>query len=624
MKQYTIGMAGHIDHGKTKLTEALTGINTDRLQEEQERNISIELGYAPLYEDDGMTLSIIDVPGHERFIRQMIAGVSGVDKTVLVVAADDGVMPQTVEHLEILNYLKIQNTMIVITKIELVDDEWLQLVLEELNRYTHDTVFEQAPIHLVDSQSEKGIADLKHALLQLLEVSPYRNSMGYFRMPIDQAFQIHGIGTVVRGTVLDGVVYNRDQLYVQPSNRSVSVKSIEQFGRTVESASLGSRAALAIKGLESDTIKRGDVLTNHPNQVEAYRLDVEIQTSRYLQQTIKQRSPIKLHIGTSEVYGRIILFDRNEIHEAEETVYAQLELEESVYAFRHDLFVLRRASPKETIGGGKVVHAPARKHKFGKQTVDTIKRSSVQSPSEQLIDYLHQEEPLLTEGEIANVLNLQEAEVTALLEQLLKTQSLIQIDQSFASKAWLESQYHQVFNQLQNFHNQYPMETGLDKSIVMQTIDAPDKTQKKILNEWVNSHCMIQEQHLVKLPEFEPYIPSEIRETVNRGLNHLYEDGLTVKEWRTYFPELEAATVESLKDYCLSKQLIIQLTEELVVHYDCFYHAVQSLYHACPKQFSLKEAKEQLQISRKYIIPFLETCDQLEKTRREEQYRYWT
>ncbi|WP_411953240.1 selenocysteine-specific translation elongation factor [Alkalibacillus sp. S2W] len=624
MKQYTIGMAGHIDHGKTKLTEALTGINTDRLQEEQERNISIELGYAPLYEDDGMTLSIIDVPGHERFIRQMIAGVSGVDITMLVVAADDGVMPQTVEHLEILDYLKIQNTMVVITKVDLVDDEWLQLVLEELNRYTHDTVFEQAPTHLVDSQSETGISDLRHALLQLLEASPYRDSMGYFRMPIDQAFQIHGIGTVVRGTVLDGVVYNRDQLFVQPGNRSVSVKSIEQFGQSVESASLGSRAALSIKGVETDTIKRGDVLSNHPSQAEAYRLDVEFKTSKYLKHPIKQRSPIKLHIGTTEVYGRIILFDRNEIHEADETVYAQLELEDSVYAFRHDLFVLRRASPKETIGGGKVVHAPAKKHKFGKQTVDTVRRASVQSPSEQLIDYLHQEEPLLTEGEIANVLNLQEAQVTSLLEQLMKTQALIQIDQSFASKAWLESQYHHVFNQLQNFHNQRPMENGLDKSIVMQTIKAPDKAQKKILNEWVNNNRIIQEQHLVKLPEFEPYIPSEIKEAVNRGLNYLYEDGLTVKEWGTYFPELEAATLESLKNYCLSKQLVIQLTEELVVYYDCFYRAVQSLYQAFPNQFSLKDAKEQLQVSRKYLIPFLETCDQLEKTRREEQHRYWT
>ncbi|NIK10959.1 selenocysteine-specific translation elongation factor [Alkalibacillus almallahensis] len=624
MKQYTIGMAGHIDHGKTKLTEALTGINTDRLQEEQERNISIELGYAPLYEDDGMTLSIIDVPGHERFIRQMIAGVSGVDITMLVVAADDGVMPQTVEHLEILDYLKIQNTMVVITKVDLVDDEWLQLVLEELNRYTHDTVFEQAPTHLVDSQSETGISDLRHALLQLLEDSPYRDSMGYFRMPIDQAFQIHGIGTVVRGTVIDGVVYNRDQLFVQPGNRSVSVKSIEQFGQSVESASLGSRAALSIKGVETDTIKRGDVLSNHPSQAEAYRLDIEFKTSKYLKHSIKQRSPIKLHIGTTEVYGRIILFDRNEIQEADETVYAQLELEDSVYAFRHDLFVLRRASPKETIGGGKVVHAPAKKHKFGKQTVDTVRRASVQSPSEQLIDYLHQEEPLLTEGEIANVLNLQEAQVTSLLEQLIKTQALIQIDQSFASKAWLESQYHHVFNQLQNFHNQRPMENGLDKSIVMQTIKAPDKAQKKILNEWVNNNRIIQEQHLVKLPEFEPYIPSEIKEAVNRGLNYLYEDGLTVKEWGTYFPELEAATLESLKNYCLSKQLVIQLTEELVVHYDCFYRAVQSLYHAFPNQFSLKDAKEQLQVSRKYLIPFLETCDQLEKTRREEQYRYWT
>ncbi|MET3682233.1 selenocysteine-specific elongation factor [Alkalibacillus flavidus] len=622
-KQYTIGMAGHIDHGKTALTQALTGVDTDRLKEEKDRKISIELGYAPLYQDDDMGLSIIDVPGHERFIRQMIAGVSGVDITLLVIAADDGVMPQTIEHLEILHFLNVDNPIIVLTKVDLVDDEWLTLVVSELEEYTRGTVFNHAPIYYVDSVSRTGIDRLYADLMATLADLKPRESTGYFRMPIDQAFHVHGIGTVVRGTIIGGHIHENDRVILQPKNRYIDIKSIQQFGQHVSESSIGHRTALAIKGVGTDEIKRGDVLTSNVNQPSSKRIDIELNISRYIQRPVKQRSPIKLHTGTSEVYGRIVLFDRNEISATTETVYAQLELDDAVYTLRHDLFILRRATPAETIGGGRVIQSATKKHRFGQATVKQLQQEAQQTLEERIIDYLTNDDPFISMEVLCTKLNVNESELVPVLQKLLQQNDIREINNRYVSDQWMERQFANCQTMLSSFHETYPLLNGMDKSTLVDKVEASKSVSKRVVDHWIEKGQFIQHDHVIALPSFRPFIPDQIQPYVDSGLATLEHDGLMVNEWSHYFLQLTDKEMEDLKHFLVERGQVVALNDTMIIDRHVFDRTVTDFKQHHPKSFTLHDAKQFLQLSRKYLIPFLETCDRLRLTEREGDQRYW-
>lgn len=305
-KYFTIGMAGHIDHGKTSLTKALTNIDTDRLKEEKERQISIEPGFAPLYEDEDLEVSVIDVPGHERFIRQMIAGVAGIDLVILVVAADEGVMPQTKEHLQILGFLGIEKGIVVISKADRVDEEFIGLVEEEILLELEGTVFEGSPSVLVDSLSLRGMEELKVLIEdELKEITP-RGTTGAFRLPIDQAFSVKGQGTVVRGTVYEGSVEEGQQLKILPSGIETRARQIQVHRKQAEKAFAGQRTAINLSGVAKEDAARGQVLVSADSFTVTNVFDASIRTAEGLESAIKQRMPVKCHIGTAEVMGRIV------------------------------------------------------------------------------------------------------------------------------------------------------------------------------------------------------------------------------------------------------------------------------------------------------------------------------
>src|SRR5690625_1127125 len=353
-------MAGHIDHGKTALTKALTGVDTDRLKEEKERNISIEPGYASFINDEQLEVSIIDVPGHERLIRQMIAGVAGIDMVILVIAADEGFMPQTREHLDILSLLGIKNGLIAITKVEQADKELLEIILADAKENIKQTFLENAPIYFVDSLSKKGIPELKDALREKLLQIPKQVKNASFRMPIDQVFTVKGQGVVVRGTIYDGEVKQGERLQVVPQNKEVRIRQIQQHHEQKTQASEGQRAAINIGGISHQEITRGDVLVADDFFSISDRIDVVFHTLKGLKYPIKQRQPIKLYISTSEVMGKIIFFDRNEVKGTDtHDILCQLQLEEKVVVTRGDRFILRKPTPVETIGGGWVIEPNA-------------------------------------------------------------------------------------------------------------------------------------------------------------------------------------------------------------------------------------------------------------------------
>src|SRR3954451_8255563 len=291
---FTIGMAGHIDHGKTSLTKALTNVDTDRLKEEKERQISIELGFAPLYEDEDIQISVIDVPGHERFIRQMIAGVGGIDLVVLVVAADEGFMPQTREHLEILKFLGVKGGIVAITKIDRVEEEFVELVKEDIFTELGNTVFEKAPYVLVDSVSHKGIEQLKTMIIETLKEQEMRDAKGAFRLPIDQVFTVKGQGTVVRGTVYEGTVEEGQTLKIMPEGLEVKARQIQVHHKQAQKAYAGQRTAINLAGVSKEDLERGNVLVSSEHFIVTKTVDVAIRVVEDLDYMVKQRMPIKL------------------------------------------------------------------------------------------------------------------------------------------------------------------------------------------------------------------------------------------------------------------------------------------------------------------------------------------
>lgn len=353
-----LGTAGHIDHGKTTLVKALTGIDTDRLPEEKRRGITIDLGFAPLVMEGVETIGIVDVPGHEAFVRTMLAGASGIDIAMLVVAADEGVMPQTREHVEILSLLKIPQMIVVLTKVDLVAEEWIALVRDDVEALLSPTQFCGSPTIDVSAQSGAGLAELRKAIgAAASSVAPRGSSDDLFRMPVDRVFSVKGTGTVVTGTVWSGAVFRDSTLILRPGDKSVRVRGLQTHGTTVVSATVGERVAIALAGCDVADVGRGSVLVDTMSWIETSEMDATIEISA-TDVRITPRTRLRLHLGTSDVGCRIAATDSPDRH--------RIILEQPLTARGGDRFVLRYPSPPATIGGGRVIDPyPLRTRKGG-------------------------------------------------------------------------------------------------------------------------------------------------------------------------------------------------------------------------------------------------------------------
>ncbi len=362
---HIIGTAGHIDHGKTALIRALTGQETDRLKEEKERGISIDLGFAYLDLSTGERVGIVDVPGHERFIRNMLAGVHGIDLVLLVVAADDGVMPQTEEHLDILHLLGASHGVVAITKADLVDEGRLAAVREEIEILLAGTTLEGAPVVAVSSVAGAGLDTLRQAIETALAGYVRAASTGYFRLPVDRAFIMHGHGVVVTGTAVGGAIHPGDAVRVLPSGEETRVRSLQVHGREVAEATHGQRVALNLAGIERAEVKRGDVVCDPRLDRVTDRCDAWVEIRPAAGRPIESHEVVRLYLGTAEAMGKLVLLDGRAALPPRQAGFAQLVLREPVQALRGDRFVLRNQSAQRTIGGGIVVHPFARRHRRG-------------------------------------------------------------------------------------------------------------------------------------------------------------------------------------------------------------------------------------------------------------------
>jgi selenocysteine-specific elongation factor len=351
MKHLILGTAGHIDHGKTSLVKALTGIDTDRLKEEKARGITIELGFAHLELPGGLSFGIVDVPGHERFVRTMVAGVGGMDLVMLVIAADEGIMPQTREHLDILRLLGVKSGLVALTKADLVDPEWLALVTGEVQEFTAGSFLEGAPIVAVSSRSGEGLDTLRGELGKLANQAVEKRSEGYFRLPVDRVFTVAGFGTVVTGTLLSGEIALGDELELLPSGREGKVRGIQAHGAKVDKGFAGQRLAVNLHGIDLDQVRRGDVVTPSGIFRSTRTVDVALDYLPSAPRELKHRATVRLHSATYEVPAQVILLDRDTLQPGE-SAYAQLRLKEPVLLLSGDSYILRAFSPQITVGGG--------------------------------------------------------------------------------------------------------------------------------------------------------------------------------------------------------------------------------------------------------------------------------
>jgi len=462
-----VGTAGHIDHGKTALVKALTGVDADRLPEEKKRGITIDIGFAEL-DLGAVRIGFVDVPGHERFVKNMLAGASGIDLVALVVAADAGVMPQTREHFEICRLLEIQAGLIVLTKTDLVDEELLELVRLEVAELVETSFMKNAPVIAASAKTGAGVAELKNVLKNLAEKIPARKNETVVRLPIDRAFSVKGFGAVVTGTLISGEISETDELEVLPLERRVRVRGIQTHGKAAKSVHAGQRAAVNLGGVEHAEIERGMVLTEknalRPTQI----FDAEVEVLKDAKKSLKSRQRVRVHIGTIEALARVqVLNDANEIKQGEKD-FVQLRLETSVVTIPNERFIIRSYSPQVTIAGGKVLDNAANKHRrkdaenVQKYLNDLVKADAENDKARQLKLFLETAgERGLNERDLQARTGWRGEILKKAIAEGIGKKAIIEAESFYVARTPFENLKMKTVSEIENHHRREPLAKGI-------------------------------------------------------------------------------------------------------------------------------------------------------------------
>ena len=511
MKHIIIGTAGHIDHGKTTLIKALTGCNTDRWKEEQERGITIDLGFAFFDLPNGDRAGIVDVPGHEKFIHNMVAGVVGMDMVLLVIAADEGIMPQTKEHMDILHLLGIQKCIVVLNKIDLVDPEWLELMEEEVRDQLQDTFLKDAPVVKVSSVTGEGLKELTDEIVKM-ETSEVQEKEIHTipRLPIDRVFTISGFGTIVTGTLISGIIRKDDTLQLYPWNAPCKVRNIQVHGKNVDECSAGQRVAVNLTGIKKEDISRGDVLASPNSMKGTTLLDVKLKILKDSNRIVKNRSRLHLFTGTSEVLCRAILLDRDELKAGEEC-FAQLRLEQELALRKGDRFVVRFYSPMETIGGGEVLEPnPKAKRRFKEAALEELRRKEAGSSVDVVQMHVKSHrDTLITITELAKLTALSEEEIRQDVSELEDGSEALVFPMKKDTYVWMRDDelylQDQIKAELKKYHHKFPYRHGIKKAEIQTKYMKKIKpvVAAKIFEHWETEESIISSGEYLHLPEFE-------------------------------------------------------------------------------------------------------------------------
>lgn len=618
MKYVIIGTAGHVDHGKTLLVKALTGIDTDRLVEEKKRGITIELGFAHLDFDDGTQAGIVDVPGHEKFIKNMLAGAGGIDLAMLVVAADEGFMPQTVEHLGILSLLGIQDGLVVITKCDMADPEWVEMVKEDVRTHVEGTFLEGKPVFTVSAYTGQGIPELRQALKELVQKAAEKNMRTPFRLPIDRVFSVDGFGTVVTGTLIEGSVSNGDMAEILPGGVQARVRNLQVHDRDVETAYAGQRVAINLAGVKKADLGRGDVIARPGSVRTSLMLDARLQNLKNSQRTILSGSQVHLYHGSAVRLCKVVLLDRDALQPGE-SCYAQLRLTEEIAAKRGDRFVIRFYSPLETIGGGVVLDDLPRRHKRGDQAVlEALAIRESGSGDDQLVQLVAEHgHSLPTLEKLAAPQNLDREELGRSLEELTSAGKVLQpLPGRYLAASVFDAIWDSCRGLLEQYHRQNPLHAGMKVAELRQKLlkNTDQAVADAILAALAREGKIKAVADRYALADFAVHLTKRQSAIREKLLQTYRKAGLEVPgldEVIASFPPAEQGDCRQVVESLVSGGGLVMLTPQLCLHSQVYAQVCDKTrdFMAEHQELTLAEFRDLLGTSRKYALAVLEYYD---------------
>lgn len=638
MRYVILGTAGHIDHGKSALVEALTGINPDRLKEEKERGITIDLGFAFLDFPDGLRIGIVDVPGHERLIKNMLAGAGGIDLVLLAIAADEGIMPQTREHLAICSLLRIKRGLVAITKQDLVEDDWLSLLIDDIRNFLQGTFLDSAPIIPVSSKTGYNIPLLKEAIKDTsLKVEP-KSSGGLFRLPVDRVFTMKGFGTVVTGTLLSGRVSIEDTVEILPKGIRSKVRGIQSHNQKVSEAMAGQRTALNLQGVDKGDIERGDVVTS-PGFMNPFSiLDLKLEILKE-SPPLKNRDRIRFHTGTVEAIGRVILYGGREIKAGGEG-YASLRLETPVVTMAGDAFIIRRFSPLETLGGGVVLDPVPESRKRRLKPQDSRLEHGLMilekgSLDERLSYKILSRGPAgIDTNSLYGWINYDLKEIEYSLIRLRQSGKVVQIEGRYIHRRLLDTLKNDIISLLEGFHGLNPLKGGMPKEDISSKFKIPlsppfskggmggleiRKIINKALEELERGGEIVFEKDNVRLSSFKV----ELRDYkgLKERIIELYRKKGTQPPMREELPEILQINEKVIGDIlklAVEENKLTRINDSLYLERDTFDDIIGRLkvFFRDKKEISVAEFRDMFGTSRKYAIPIMEYLDVIRFTLR--------
>jgi selenocysteine-specific elongation factor len=619
MQHFVLGTAGHVDHGKTSLIKALTGIDTDRLKEEKERGITIELGFASLSLPSGHTLGIVDVPGHEKFIKHMVAGAAGIDLVLMVIAADEGIMPQTKEHLQICSLLGITTGLVALTKIDLVDKDWLELVRSEITDYLKGTFLENASIVPVSAVKETGVQALLTEIDKTVDQLKEKTDDGIFRLPVDRIFTMKGFGTVVTGTLISDKIKVAEDIQILPEDISARIRGIQVHNAPVEEAFAGQRTALNLQGIEKSTLERGNVLVRPQTVWPTQRLDVAFEYLAGNTRKLKNRALVRLHTGTTEIMTRIVLLDADELSPGEKS-FAQLILADADVVVAGDHFVLRSYSPVTTIGGGRILDPLPGKHKRKNiKILDDLQTLQNGALPEKISILLERAGFAgINIRSLAFRLGVHVKKIREALEKLFSSRQaiLLSSDDTTSISALLYTQLEElIIKSLADYHKKNPLKEGISreelKAALAATVSA--KLFNMILASLGKKEVLVSDKDNVRLASYLVQLAGE-EDALRQSIASTYmQAGLTPpslsdvmngfkdsKGKAQHIVKLMLKDGELIKineDLCFAREALTKLRED-------YKAKLARDGQATPATF-----KELTGLSRKYIIPLMEYFD---------------
>ncbi len=608
IKSVILGTAGHIDHGKSSLVKALTGIDPDRLKEEKERGITIDLGFANLSYPDGLTVGIVDVPGHERLIKNMLAGAGGIDIVVMVIAADEGIMPQSREHLAICELLKIKAGIVALTKADLVDADWLSLVTDEARDFVKGTFLENAEIVPVSAKTGMNIDELKEKIREVAGKVKPKLTEGLFRLPIDRVFTLKGFGTVVTGTALSGTITLDAPVEILPSKIASKVRGLQSHGKSVEKAFAGQRIGINLQGVDKELLKRGDVVVTPDRFIPTRVIDAKLNMLGDAP-AVKSRSLVHFYSSTAETIARIIIYDKDEI-KARESCYCQFRLQEPVIVLSGDRYIIRRFSPLETIGGGEILdpYPVKRKKKEGIEDLITIEKGSLKDKIEIKVKKMNFNGCAVSE--IERWMQGDIPEIRSAIEQLAKEGKLIKSQDVLFHRDSFNSFRDIAKSTLSRFHKENPLKSGISKEELKAKMPFPTA---RFFNLITMMDDIVTEKDILRLKDFKASFSQADEGIKGRIISALNKDGFQ-PPMKSELAQKLSISEKELTDLfkLLAKEgATVRINDSMYITKEQYNKMIDLLrdFYSKKKEMTVAEFRDVLGTSRKYALPFLEHLD---------------